>query len=140
MTRLTAAFTVEVKPKDGVAAAMTVLLPDRRQRYLLAVPRGPLVTSETTIDFVNGSMVSRNMKRPSVAYAILGIPKTILTALVPIPGNVRSAEITRIQNQSTLIKETAELGKLRNPSPTPTPTPTPSPSPRVIPSITPPAP
>jgi hypothetical protein len=128
MTRLTAPFTVTVKPQTGEAAETTVLLPDRRQRYLLTVPRGPLVTTETTVDFVNGSMVTRNMKRPSIAYGILGIPKNILSALVPIPGNVQTAENTRIQNQITLLKETAQLQQLQNPSPTPTPKPTQSPA------------
>jgi hypothetical protein len=129
MTRLIAPFTVTVTPGAGEAVETTVLLPDRRQRYLLPVPRGPLVTSETTVDFDKGSMVSRNIKRPSVAYAILGIPKTILSALVPIPAAVRQAEITRIQSQSSLIKETAVLEQLRNPSPTPTSTPKPTPTP-----------
>ena len=98
-----------------------MLLPDPRQRYLLTVPRGPVVTSETTIDFVNGSMVSRNVKRPSIAYGILGIPKNILSALVPIPGNVQGAQNTRIQNEITLLKEKAELHQLQNPSPAGTP-------------------
>jgi len=121
MTRLTMPFTVTVAPTGDDAVKTTVLIPDRRQRYLLTVPRGLLVTTETTVDFVNGSMVSRNMKRPSVAYGILGIPKTILSALVPIPGTVQTAANTRIQNQITLLKETAELQKLQNPSPTATP-------------------
>jgi hypothetical protein len=135
MTRLTLPFTVTVRSNDGTEARATVLLPDVRQRYLLSAPRGPLVTSETRIDFVNGSMVTRDIKRPSIGYAILGIPKTILGALVPIPGNVRQAEITRIQNQSTLIKETATLQALEHPTPTPTLPPkatetaTPSPAP-----------
>jgi hypothetical protein len=122
MTRLLAVFTVKVKPASGEACQTTVSLPDRRQRYLLSVPRGPLVTSETTVDFVNGMMVTRNMKRPSLAYGIIGIPKTILSALVPIPGNVQTAENTRIQNQINLLKETKELQQLQNPTPTATPT------------------
>jgi hypothetical protein len=121
MTRLTIPFTVTVNPGNEDTGQATVLLPDPRQRYLLTVPRGPVVTSETTIDFVNGSMVTRNVKRPSIAYGILGIPKTILSALVPIPGNVQGAQNTRIQNEITLLKEKAELHQLQNPSPAGTP-------------------
>ena len=130
MTRLTLPFTVTVSPNSDpqAAARTTVLLPDIRQRYLLSVPRGPLVASETKIEFAHGSMITRDIKRPSLGYAILGIPKSILTALVPIPGNVRQAEITRIQNQSTLIKETATLQTLQHPTPTPTATATASPA------------
>lgn len=134
MTRLTLPFTVTIKSNDGTTAHATVLLPDIRQRYLLSVPREPLVTAETKVEFVNGSMITRDIKRPSIGYAILGIPKTILAALVPIPGNVRQAEITRIQNQSTLIKETATLQTLQNPTPTPTAAPKTSPTPSVTPA------
>lgn len=122
MTRLPAVFTVTVQASGGQAAETTVSLPDPRQQYLLTVPRGPLVTSETKVEFTNGMMVTRDMKRPSLAYAILGIPKTILSALVPIPGTVETARNTRIQNQINLLKETKELHELQNPSPTPTAT------------------
>ena len=128
MTRLSVPLTVTTA-RDGMDLVQTeVLLPDPRQRYLLTVPRGPLVASETKVEFENGMMVSRDMKRPSIAYGILSIPKSILSALVPIPGAVRAAEITRIQNQSTLIKETVELGKLQSPSPTPSPLPNATPA------------
>lgn len=124
MTRLTLPFIVTIEPTNSSDAVTqtTVLLPDKRQRYLLSVPRRPFVTSDTKIEFKEGSMITRDIKRPSLGYAILGIPKTILGALVPIPGAVQKAEITRIQNQSSLIKETATLHDLQNPSPTPTAT------------------
>jgi hypothetical protein len=139
MTRLSLPFTVTVTPNTDpdAAASTTVLLPDTRQRYLLSVPRGPLVTSETKIEFANGSMVTRDIKRPSIGYAILGIPKALLTALVPIPGQVHKAEIDRIENRTTLIKDTATLQTLEHPTPTPTAAPTESASATPTPSTTP---
>ncbi|MEI9893067.1 MAG: hypothetical protein WDN28_03930 [Chthoniobacter sp.] len=78
--------------KDSV-----VLLPDVRRNYLLPIDRVPFVKNETNVVFANGMIQSLEKNRPSVVAGIAAVPKTVLSALAPIPLNIQ-------QNQTNLLK------------------------------------
>ena len=61
-----------------------VFLPDPNRIYYLPLDRTPFVKNETKIALVNGVIQSITMTRPSIIYGIVGVPKTILSALVPL--------------------------------------------------------
>jgi hypothetical protein len=61
-----------------------VFLPDPTRIYYLPLDRTPFVKNETKIALVNGVVQSVTTSRPSIILGIVGVPKTILTALVPL--------------------------------------------------------
>jgi len=81
------------EPADGssgtpfMALQQTIMLPDTANNRVLPISRRPLVQDGTKITLSNGMVQSREDIRPSIFYAVLNIPKTILTAIVPIPGS-----------------------------------------------------
>jgi hypothetical protein len=114
--RLLIPFTVTVTPNnsdENHVQTATIVLPDIRQTYVLSVPRAPLVTNETTIQLLDGSLVSRDVKRPSVLYGFINIPKNILAALVPIPGSARQQQVANIEATKTILSDEAAIKKLR---------------------------
>jgi len=116
LTRLLVPFIVSVTPTtdgDNRTQRATVVLPDRSQTHLLRIPRAPFVTNETTVQFSDGSLTSWDMKRPSVVYGIINIPKNILAALVPIPGNVRQQQVSKIEATKTILSDEAAIKKLQ---------------------------
>jgi hypothetical protein len=69
-----------------VALQQTIMLPDIANDRVLPISRRPLVQDGTKVTLSNGMIQSREEIRPSMVNAVVGIPKTILGALVPIPG------------------------------------------------------
>lgn len=116
VTRLLMPFTVAVAQNgrdDNHIQTATVLLPDLRQAYVLSVPRAAMVTNETTIQLLDGSLVSYDVKRPSVVYGFINIPKNLLAALAPIPGNARQQQVANIEATKTILADEAAIKKLR---------------------------
>jgi hypothetical protein len=72
-----------------------------------------MVTNETTIQLLDGSLVSYDVKRPSVVYGFINIPKNILSALAPIPGNARQQQVANIEATKTILADEAAIKKLR---------------------------
>jgi hypothetical protein len=116
VTRLLMPFTVVIAQKggdDNHTQTATVLLPDLRQAYVLGVPRAPIVTNKTTIQLLDGSLISYDVERPSVVYGFINIPKNILAALAPIPGNARQQQVANIEATKTILADEAAIKKLR---------------------------
>jgi hypothetical protein len=116
VTRLLMPFTVSIAQKgsdDNHTQTATVLLPDLRQAYVLGVPRAPIVTNKTTIQLLDGSLVSYDVERPSVVYGFINIPKNLLSALAPIPGNARQQQVANIEATKTILADEAAIKKLK---------------------------
>jgi hypothetical protein len=69
-----------------------VLLPDQDHNYFLPLARIPLVTASTTVKLANGMVQELELSRPSMVGAVAGVPKTIVSALVPIPIAINQSQ------------------------------------------------
>lgn len=86
VVRAPAPYQVTLKnEKTGMVGEQTVFLPDPDRVYWLPLDRTPFVKNETKIALINGVVQSFTTTRPSIILGIVGIPKTILGALVPLP-------------------------------------------------------
>jgi uncharacterized membrane protein YgcG len=72
--------------KKYTALQQTLNLPDVNHTRVVKVSRRPLVQDSTTLTLANGIILSRQQVRPSIVMGILGIPKTLITAIAPLPG------------------------------------------------------
>jgi hypothetical protein len=86
--RATTAFTVKLTSKTfpDFACHKVVILPDCSQTLLLDYSRMPFVQKDTNLGFQNGLLVEFAQNTPSPVLGFLGIPKAILTAILPIPA------------------------------------------------------
>jgi hypothetical protein len=66
-------------------AEQLIFLPDKERDYFLPLDRSPFVKNDTQITLVDGVVQKVAVSRPSITLGILGVPKTILDALVPSP-------------------------------------------------------
>jgi hypothetical protein len=73
------------KPVIQPVTSQIVFLPDDDHDYFLPLTRIPLVTTSTKVALVNGMVQSVQRSRPSLLNAIAGVPKNILSALIPLP-------------------------------------------------------
>jgi len=95
------------KPEDSYStphyaeSSFTVLLPDEQHNYFLPISRRPFVTTSTKIILANGMIESYQQSRPSMVAGIVGIPRTILSALVPIPLEIRQSQANNVQTGTT---------------------------------------
>ena len=86
VVRAPAPYQVTLKNEStGLKGEQTVFLPDPDRAYWLPLDRTPFVKNETKIALINGVVQSVTTTRPSIILGIVGIPKTILSALVPLP-------------------------------------------------------
>jgi hypothetical protein len=86
VVRAPAPYQVTLKNgSTGLEGEQTVFLPDPDRVYWLPLDRTPFVKNETKIALLNGVVQSVTTTRPSIILGIVGIPKTILSALVPLP-------------------------------------------------------
>ena len=70
---------------SDLQAEQLLFLPDIRRDYYLSLDRSPFVKNDTQITLVKGVVQKVTVSRPSIILGILGVPKTILDALVPLP-------------------------------------------------------
>lgn len=92
----------------------TLMLPDVRRDYILPMNRRYLVTDQTKIALKDGMIQSIQQVRPSMVAGVVGIPKTILGALVPIPLQIRNTQSQNLQAIDTSIKTKADIKKLQS--------------------------
>jgi hypothetical protein len=64
----------------------TIAVPDRSVTLVADYSRMLFVKRTTNIGFTNGMLTSYSQSTPSIVLGFLGIPKAIITALLPIPG------------------------------------------------------
>lgn len=91
-----------------------VMLPDINQDYIWPINRRYFVADQTTITLKDGMITTFQQTKPSMVAGIVGIPKTILEALVPIPTIVRSTQSSNLTYIDTSLKEKAEIKKLQS--------------------------
>jgi hypothetical protein len=72
-------------PQRQQPTIQIVFLPDDDHDYFLPLTRIPLVTTSTKVTLANGMVQSLQRSRPSLVSAIAGVPKNILSALIPLP-------------------------------------------------------
>jgi len=90
-----------------------VFLPSEKQDYYLPLTRSPFVANSTKVTLVNGMVQTLQQTRPSLVLGIVGVPKTILNALVPIPLQVRQ---TQQQNADAVDKRMISQADIRKQS------------------------
>lgn len=97
-----------------IRAGATVMIPDNKKKLLLRLGRTPFIKRTDNLVFVDGVLTKFEGTRPSPIVGVLQIPKNILTAIVPLPLEIRQTQINNINAER-------ELEELNKPSPTPTP-------------------
>jgi hypothetical protein len=84
--RAPAPYHITIKDvKSGLVGEQLIFLPDSRRDYFLPLDRSPFVKNDTQITLVDGIVQKVAVTRPSIILGIVGVPKTILEALVPLP-------------------------------------------------------
>jgi hypothetical protein len=81
----------------GDSMEQKILLPDVRQSYILPIKRRYLVKDVTKVALVNGTVQTYGTTKPSIVAGIVGIPKTLLSALVPIPLQIRTTVLNNVK-------------------------------------------
>ncbi|MFI5330220.1 MAG: hypothetical protein ACHQ2F_04180 [Desulfobaccales bacterium] len=106
------------KPKYEPSPLMTqskiIMLPDKANNYVLPISRRYLVSDQTNVTLKDGMIQGIQQSRPSMVAGVVGIPKTILGALLPIPTGIRSTQSTNLQYIDNSIKTKAEIKKLQS--------------------------
>jgi hypothetical protein len=69
----------------SISASRTLILPDPSHDYFLDYSRMPFVQKKTNIAFTNGMLTEYSQEVPSPIAGFLGIPKSIIQAVVPLP-------------------------------------------------------
>jgi hypothetical protein len=77
--------TMTVNNKPNLIGEQLVFLPDIQRDYYLPLDRSPFVKNDTQITLVDGVVQKYTVARPSIILGIVGVPKTILEALIPLP-------------------------------------------------------
>jgi hypothetical protein len=80
-------ITIDKGDDQNLVAEQQLFLPDPERIYYLPLDRTPFVKNETKIVLVGGVVQSVSVTRPSIFLGIVGIPKKILEALIPLLGH-----------------------------------------------------
>jgi hypothetical protein len=91
--------------------AQVLLLPDTKYRYYLQISRRPFVKDTTKITLSNGVVQSVQRVRPSLVQGIIGVPKTIVGAVAPIPLQIRQSQMNNAQAVDNTLKAEADIKK-----------------------------
>jgi hypothetical protein len=85
-----------------IRATSTVFLPDESKQLLLSVQRSPFIKRTDNLVFSDGILTKLEGTRPSPVVGFLQIPKKILTAIVPLPLEIRQTQVNNIKAQREL--------------------------------------
>ncbi len=100
---------------DATQSQSTILLvSDVKQNYILPINRRYLVQDKTNVTLKDGMIQSIQKVRPSMVAGVVGIPKTILGALVPIPLQIRQSQTNNLQAIDNSLKAKADIKKLQS--------------------------
>jgi hypothetical protein len=72
------------------------------------------VSDETNVTLKDGMIQSIQQSRPSMVAGVVGIPKTILGALVPIPLQIRQSQSNNLQAIDNSLKAKVDIQKLQS--------------------------
>ena len=78
---------ITVNDKPNLMAEQLLFLPDTQRDYYLPLDRSPFIKNDTQIALVKGVVQKVTVVRPSIILGIVGVPKTILEALVPLSSH-----------------------------------------------------
>ncbi|HSY19190.1 MAG TPA: hypothetical protein VK815_12685 [Candidatus Acidoferrales bacterium] len=81
------------QPRMNQPKTQILFLPDDDRDYFLPLDRLPFVTTSTKVTLANGMIQSLQRTRPSMVNAIAGVPKSLLSALTPIPVAINQYNI-----------------------------------------------
>ena len=88
VVRAPAPYQITIEKNDpNLVGEQILFLPDPERIYYLPLDRTPFVKNETKIGLVNGVVQNVSVTRPSIILGIVGVPKTILEALVPLSSH-----------------------------------------------------
>jgi hypothetical protein len=96
-------------------ATSIVLLPDREHNYILPLSRHAFVKNSTQVTLANGSVQTLHITRPSVVAGVVGIPKTLLGALAPVPLQVIQTQDAYYKTKDDATKAAIDLKTLNKP-------------------------
>lgn len=91
------------------APPSTIILPDAEREYVLSTPRVPFVSETTKVTLVNGMVQSMQEIRPSVILGVLGIPKTLIGAIVPIPLQIEQSQQNILESRAKSLAAEAAI-------------------------------
>jgi hypothetical protein len=91
-----------------------LMLPDIKQDYIWPINRRYFVADQTTIGLKDGMITNFQQTKPSMVAGIVGIPKSILDALVPIPTLARNTQSTNLTYIDTSLKTKADIKNLQS--------------------------
>jgi hypothetical protein len=97
------------------APELTVMLPDEKHDYSVKFERAPFVSNTTKVTLVNGISQSQQRIRPSIVMGIVGLPKNILSALAPIPLQIRNDQVNLLTAEEKILTIRANIEKLQTP-------------------------
>lgn len=80
----------------------TAILPSEKELLLLKLGRTPFVKRTNNIGFADGILSKYEGVRPSPVVGFLQIPKSIVTAIVPLPLELKQIHINNINAQRQL--------------------------------------
>lgn len=87
--RLPTAYTIRVTSGKNttptISSVQTAILPEKKQNYFLDATRMPFSEKTTQLTFTDGMLTTFSQNVPSPILGFIGIPKDIITAILPIP-------------------------------------------------------
>lgn len=95
--------------------SQTVMLPDAKHDYCIELTRTPLVANTTKVSLVNGIPQTQQRVRPSIFMGIVGVPKTLLGALAPIPLQIRNDQLNLLNAQDKTLSAEQDIKKSSKP-------------------------
>ena len=106
-----AAFSDAAKARATCSIApRIVMLPDATHNFLVPIDKRPLVSDEVRIGLNNGMVQAIQQIRPSMFAAIMGVPKYILTAFVPLPLEIKQNQQNVSDSESRIETTEAAAG------------------------------
>ena len=104
-------FHDSTKPRTTCAIEpRTVMLPDPEHNFLVPIKKRPLVADNVRVGLTNGMVQSLQQIRPSMVGAIIGVPRYLLTAIVPVPFEVKQNQQNVSDSESRIDTTTASSG------------------------------
>lgn len=99
----------------------SLMLPDKHSILAFDLRRSPFIKRTSELTFTDGMLKSSHVIKPSQIAGVLGIPKAILTAIVPLPLELKQTQINALTADKNLIEARKALLAAQAPAPSPTP-------------------
>lgn len=96
---------------DTQKQRLTFLLPDPAALIAFDLSRSAFIKKVTHLVFVDGMLQEMSVTKPSQAQAVIGIPKTLVKTLVPLPLELKQIQINTVAKERELIDAKKALRK-----------------------------